>query len=435
MRTQPVQCTRNEAASCREAQVLLDCARLGRDVKTAAARLTELNRTGVDWHLLLEAAELHGLVPLVYLNLKQFCPESVPQDIMNLLKVGFIRLSRLSLEMRDELIGLHDELSARGIAAVPFKGPQLAERYYKELVLRTFNDLDVWVREQDVAASQACLRECGYKPCPSRDIQLEEKFLGSRLFRRLCFEYTYEKGDESKRHYLDLHWKILPREYLPISERELQDHVRKEFLWDREILSFDDEMTLIMVCVHGCKHVWSQINWVVDAAQIIKQGNIGWSRLFVVAQKLGVQNMLLSGLFLAQKLILVDLPDEAVRRIEAAGISASCNEIVERFLANPASPHWKELKRWLFLMRLMSGWNLLAFMVRRCTVPTLDEWLHLQLPSQLFSLYFVLRPVNLFFDHVPRILLRLVSGGYDSKMNIRTEGKVFLSQQDASALE
>jgi hypothetical protein len=118
--------------------------------------------------------------------------------------------------------------------------------------------------------------------------------------------------------------------------------------------------------------------------------------------------------------MLLDLPDELIERLKRANIAASCGEIVERFMENPISPPWKELKRWLFLISLMSGWNRLTFIVRRCIQPTLDEWLALPLPAPLFSLYFILRPFKLLVDHVPRILKRLLLGGYDMRLNIRS---------------
>jgi hypothetical protein len=388
----------------------------------AVGRLKNLRQEDVDWHLLLEAADLHGLIPLLFLNLKRFCSQSAPPDVMEHLKVQFFGHSRRSLKMVDELKVVLRKLDSNGIVAVLFKGPHLAERYYKDLLLRTFCDLDLWVRQSDVAAAQQCLEQLGYKACAWRNTELGAKFMQSAMFRRLCFEYAYMKGSGSENNYIDLHWKVLPPDLFPISEEQLQKHVRKSILWGVEVAHFTDEMTLLLVCVHGCKHSWSQVSWIVDAAKIIEQGEIDWTNLLNLADQIGAQKMLLSGLFLANQVTNIDLPAQVVERLSNSNAAASCREISERFRVNPAAPDWKEMKKWLYFFQLQSGWfNRLSFVVQKCTRPTLDEWLRLALPQQLYPVYYLLRPVNLFVDHVPRILLRFISGGYDARLNIKSD--------------
>jgi hypothetical protein len=335
--------------------------------EVAAMRLKNIRSSTIDWKLLVSAATVNGLIPLLSANLKRFCPESVPPEIVESLKIDFVKHSRLSLKMLDELTQLLADLRSRGVVAVPFKGPHLAEKYYRDLLFRTFNDLDLWVSESDVKPTQQCLEERGYRRSDVRETQVEERILGSKLFRKLHFEYTYEKGEKSERCYIDLHWRVLPPEILPISDAELLTHVRQEMLWGSEIYSFTDEMTLLVVCLHACKHGWPQVSMIVDVAQIMMHSRLDWNALFAFAQTIGGEDMLLSGIFLAHELLRVDLPPEPAQRLKHSRVSVICGEIVERIHTYPNAPPWGEVNVLIFMTRLKSRWiNRLNFLVQTC---------------------------------------------------------------------
>jgi len=347
-----------------ESQILLDCAAPVPD-EQSANRLQELQDEVVDWNLLLRSAESHGLMPLVHHNLKRFCSKFVPPTFLAQLKVEFVRQSKLSLGMVDELKLVLDRLNGKGIAAIPFKGPHLAQKYYGDILLRIFNDLDILVREADVDATQKCLEDIGYTRSDRREVQVENRLLGRGSFRKLCFEAMYEKSASEGMHYIDLHWRVLPPGFLPICETEFHRHVQEEILWEQQISSLDDEMMLMLVILHGCKHGWSQLSMIVDTAQIIRHAEIDWDYIFEFSEKIGAKNMFMSGVFLAHRLLRVDLPNEVVDRINNSIVSKSCNEIIRQFMVDPDAPAWGELEVLRFLIQLKNGWvNRFVFVVQ-----------------------------------------------------------------------
>jgi len=63
-----------------------------------------------------------------------------------------------------------------------------------------------------------------------------------------------------------------------------------------------------MLCVHGAKHFWERIAWIVDIAQLAGNCEVDWALLSETAAKKGSTRVLLLGLFLAHD----------VQRIQAA---------------------------------------------------------------------------------------------------------------------
>jgi hypothetical protein len=65
------------------------------------------------------------------------------------LRARFEEIARKNLRFTAELIRILNCLESHGIAAIPFKGPTLAESVYGNLALREFSDLDILVRQSD----------------------------------------------------------------------------------------------------------------------------------------------------------------------------------------------------------------------------------------------------------------------------------------------
>jgi hypothetical protein len=97
-----------------------------------------------------------------------------------------------------------------------------------------------------------------------------------------------------------------------------------------------------------------------------------------------------------------------------------CQEIVAQMLADPMQPNWTEFKRWFFFACQKPGMlKQASFIFGISTEPTLDDYFRFPMSAKMYPLYFLLRPFNLAIDHGPRIAIRFLSGGYDSKLDVR----------------
>src|SRR5205823_5626083 len=82
---------------------------------------------------------------------------------------------------------------------------------------------------------------------------------------------------------VDLHWTLAPAHF--------RHGLDSEGLWrrlvavpvaGRSIRTFGAEDLLLFLCVHGAKHLWSSIGWLVDIARLMDRPDLDWNR--VVAQ-------------------------------------------------------------------------------------------------------------------------------------------------------
>jgi hypothetical protein len=73
----------------KEIEMLLACARARVD-SVRAAQIRQLVEGGLEWDYLVKAASHHGLVPLLFHNLRKSCPEAVPRSVLSDLQKRYI---------------------------------------------------------------------------------------------------------------------------------------------------------------------------------------------------------------------------------------------------------------------------------------------------------------------------------------------------------
>jgi len=123
--------------------LLIGCARALIDARRAHT-LDQLTCHDIDWARLFTLAQLHGVLPCVQLHLAQ--KRSVPEAFRDQLR-GATRLSaEHNLFLTSRLLNVLTILERSGIEGMPFKGPTLAARLYRDVSFRQFGDLDLFSR-------------------------------------------------------------------------------------------------------------------------------------------------------------------------------------------------------------------------------------------------------------------------------------------------
>src|SRR5215471_4574502 len=125
-----------------ELELLLCCMR-GRADRAAAERMRFLVGAGLSWSRLFNEAVPHGMLPLVYWNLYQTCPDITPAETLQQLRIRYEYVCRRNRKMIGELLNIVKQFEAGGIAAMPFKGSVVSSCFYDDIGLREFCDLDI----------------------------------------------------------------------------------------------------------------------------------------------------------------------------------------------------------------------------------------------------------------------------------------------------
>ena len=372
-----------------EIDLLLSCARTCPD-PAASNRTRELLGYEIDWSYLLRKAELHGLIPLLYWNLRATSPELVPFSIMERIHGQFLTNARRNFLLTGELLKILNLLKAEGILAIPFKGPVLASSLYGNLALRTFSDLDILVVKKDIIKAKDVLLSSGLQ-------------WGSQLSSAQKENYKEDYGcltftDKSGRVWIELDRGLSLRE-LPWSF-DLEHFARRLTqisLEGKMVPAFSPEDLLLILCLHGAKHCWTRLSWVCDLAELIRvYPGLAWGKVLEEAATQGCSRTLLLGLLLAHNLLATDLPEEVLNKIQAEPVVQSLgHSIIERFLSDGNAP-LGTFSLTYFYLRLSENFKQRAvFSLRMVFTPTVEDLQDLPLPAPFSFLYYFTHPLRL----------------------------------------
>jgi hypothetical protein len=371
-----------------EEELLLCCARTRLETETTA-RARALLASTLDWDYLLQLALSQRVMPLLYHQLKIGFHEAVPAEFMGRLHDYFYLNAARNHLLTEELCEIMRLLEQHGISAIPYKGPLLAVSVYRDMALRQFSDLDIFVHEQDVARVAEILSLLGYrKDHPLTPVQ-EARFL------KIECEHTFTQDE--RRIYLDLHWGFVPSYFsLRLDCANFWKRAEHVSLETIETLSFAPEDLLLILCVNAGKECWDRLATLCDIAELLRVfPNLNWQAVVHQASEAGARRMLDLSLQLAHDLLGAVIPEELAAQIaadsEVQRLTLILREemfemkVKEQGISNFLKPA-KALERWR---------DRAKFYLRLAITPTMEDWAFIKLPRPLFFLYYLTRPVRL----------------------------------------
>jgi Uncharacterised nucleotidyltransferase len=362
-----------------EHRLLLACAR--KDL--TAQELAEIRSAiaaGIDWELLC----CHSSSPLVYWHLQRDFPGVVPAEQDRRLKSLCEQNVRRNLLLTGVLLKILKALSAVGIRTLAYKGPTLAMALYGTLALRRTSDLDVMIDRASFPAAREVLTGLGYRPA----FALTRKQDDARLRSDCEYEFSSCDGNVC----LDVHWQIAaPHLSTQFNFDELWQRRRTLMLGRESIVTFSAEDNVIVLAVHGGKHLWQQLTWLVDFAECLRQ-DLDWQALRLRARSAHAVRLLFLSLALAHEVLRVPLPrdlaatignDDGVQTIAAA---------IARKLFVPTNETDQDASRWLTLLQVAdSPWDCMRSAARFALSSGPREWQAVRLPDSLFAFYPLVR--------------------------------------------
>ncbi len=355
-----------------------------------AERIQQPIERGLNWDGLLESARHHGLLPLLYWQLSLACPASIPDAILERVQKQFHEIQGTNLLLASELLEILSLLEFHGVPAIPFKGPTLALLAYENLAFRQFGDLDLLLHERDLPRAKTLLSERGYQPAYRLAATQQEAYL------RSLGQWPLVKDNGFL--YLELHSRLTPRDLpFPVEFDGLSQRLRPVRLCGRDVLTFSPEDLLLLLSIHGAKHLWMNLGWICDLARLLAlQRQLDWDHVVYQARKTSCYRLLLLGLFLANDLLRAPLPKELHHQLENTPVvKVLARKIYQWLLADPnGGPDGFSAA--LFHLRtrerLREG---LRYSLSLALAPTLADWTMLSIPARLSFLYYPLRMYRL----------------------------------------
>lgn len=365
-----------------EVRLVLACARAHLAPGDRAALEAALD-AGVDWARVLHLARWHGMRPLLHRHLGAMDSGRVPRPVLVELWAEAETIAGRNRALHAELGRICSTLEGGGIRSLPYKGPTLALAAYGDLALREFGDLDILVARSDVLAARDTLCAAGYvEEYPLRP-HVQRAFIASDA------QYHLVLRSPVLGHLVELHWKTDPDSPVERLEDPAWWHAT---LRPGALRGFTDEELLLVLCVHGSKHGWSSLGWLVDVAELLAlESRIDWERFCDRARAIGCSRRVGVGLWLAAELLGAPLAPAARAMAERSDVRRLAATLMPAILAaEPDSPGVLRGLR-LGLAMVERPEKRIGVVFRTVCLPSLVEWTRWPLPRPLFFMYPVLR--------------------------------------------
>ena len=342
-------------------------------------------------------AEHQGVLALVARNLVEH-GRGIPADIAESLKAEYAANLRRNLWFAAELTRIVRHLAQRQVPALPYKGPVLAQTAYGDIGLRSFSDLDLLISPDDFGRAKAALAELGYQPSQQVAPAVE------RLWLRTGYERSFD-GPAGK-NLIELQWSLLPYFYavdfrsadlrfndlLARAGRIALGAAEGETEFETGIPCLSPEDSLLFLCLHAAKHLWTRLIWVADVVESLRMPGLDFAAVVARARALGATRILGVSIWLAENLLGSALPlgahellasDPVVQRLGEASIarlrgSATYDFESVHYFREIFKLRERRRDRWRYLWRLMS-------------TPGPGDVEAIALPEPLFPLYSVVR--------------------------------------------
>jgi hypothetical protein len=378
----------------------------GRDLLTACISAPDRPSEGLSarvaavedeaWSGLLRQAAFHNVIPLM--NKRIGGLEAVPEEVRRGLRVDAKEVAESSLRLTSTLLQLTAAFATAQITAIAFKGPALAADVYGDVGLRHSLDLDFIVSRRQASAAKELLESLGFRGGPEVGPTLQAWIKHGR-------SVTMQHSDGTT---VDLQWAADLGEQHDLAT--LFSHIRSLELGGAEILVPSCEDLLLLLSVHGAKHLWSHLYWIADIVALLTvQTSLDWNHLQRESRREAIRRRLLLALALADQvepLELLHVPEPVIATVRN-----------DRDVTSLAGVIWDQLFRQhlprfpfsLAHVRLRdSNMEGARYALRLAWTPTDEDWLWLQLPGHLWWVYPFLRPIRLGGKYVRQFLQRLM---------------------------
>ena len=383
----------NSAGAARpELEFNLCCGRAPID-PAAKERVRQLIRNGLNWSEVVAIAERHRLSPVVYETVAATAQDLISLEQLNQLREAAAPTMAAGMALLRELLRLHQLFEAAHILVIPYKGPLLAWIAYGSFLRREYLDLDFAVEQKNIPRTVAMLESAGYRP----QFDLREAHAGQNGFAPGQYSFLSHPQKILAEFHTERTLRYFP---IPVDFQDLTSRLMAVDIGGQLMRTFSIEDTLVMLSVHGAKHFWERLGWVLDIAKLITAQPVDWALLLRIAARMESTRVLLLGLYLAHDVFEAPLPAPLLEEIHRDPAVQELAEKVYEQYAGISDHSAGVLPRAVFRLRSRDKfWPGLRHLMRLGMSPTERDLQTVRLPRFLAPLYVFVRPIRLLGEH------------------------------------
>ena len=321
---------------------LILCGGTSQSTSKIKNKINLLLKEKLDWMFILDCAEKHKVLPLLYFNLNKADFTNIPPEIGRDIRSFSQTNVHKNFLLTSELLQVLKFLAKNKIQAIPLKGPILARLAYSNFGLRTVRDLDLIVKKKDFVRTEQLLVQYGYQPHPlnnSQKIQQAQYYKPNTLIS------------------IDLHYEFAPKNhFISVDSTIFWQHLETFTIAHQDIPIFSPEYTLIYLCLEGAKEFWRTLNRICDVSELILNQEIDWNLLLKSADELKKKEVVFLGLYLVRTLFDPPIPNEVCTEVNSYLKIKLSQEKICRFLFRPKFNLLLAIQWHLFNSQVFKSW-------------------------------------------------------------------------------
>ena len=208
---------------------------------------------------------------------------------------------KYNMLMTNELLNVLKVFEEKNIDCIPFKGPVLTKLAYGDITLRQYVDLDILINIKDFELVINILDKLDYNSKLNYEVSLE------KIQDIICDHLFIKKKSNIN---IEIHNKLFSINFpINIPSRIFFDNQQNININNINIKTFSNEYLLFYLCLHGCKHLFSRLSWLLDIHKIISSLNIDWEKFIKIVEEYNTKSLVYTSLFLSEELFQTKLPE------------------------------------------------------------------------------------------------------------------------------
>ena len=355
--------------------------------RSNADQMRRLVQQPLNWDYLFATASADGLLPLLHKHLSTVADLIPPQSRQHL-KRGSVSNTQAVLHLAGKQLRVLKLFGEHKVPAAILKGSVLSQMAYGEIALRHAGDIDMLIHRRDFERARSLLESLGYEMFP----KLTAAQLASHLHHH-C-EISFMRDDWFT--VIDLHWELAPKSFVfNLDVDEVMSRLQTISVAGTSVETFGAEDSVLYQSMHGAKHLWRRLEWIVALAETLQGCSIDWDSLVLRAQGTRMTRMLALGLRLAGEFGGVPIPSRVLDTIDADKAMEQLSAKIRVNIFSISGPA-DSTETNLYNLRIMDRKrDAIVSALRAIFVPTFTDWQAVALQESLHSLYYAVRPLRL----------------------------------------
>jgi hypothetical protein len=270
----------------------------------------EIARLGPDWDRVLESAVREGVFHPFYKNFSVIDKDktAIPEIIRNRFKeMNYLHVMK-GADALSRMGRLLAHIDSFNMDALVIKGPAIDSLIYDDFI-RPRLDLDIVVKDENMAEFQRRFRETGYAPQKTKTDQPITEYVNSGV-------WSDNTGELVPVH---IHRHLFNNSFIAAGGRPLigMGKVWQEtepFKNYNNIRVLKPELNIAYISEHGLKHDFDQLAYLYEIDRLIRHYReyLDWKKVVALAREFGLGRMVYYGLYFVEEIMSGDIPEEAL---------------------------------------------------------------------------------------------------------------------------